>query len=84
MENLEKELDEISDTALFNPTEVTKLGFIKNTHLVPSAFTLYRLIKSGKIKAVNIGLGKKFPRYFVKGKDLKNFVRERYNLEIIK
>jgi len=77
-----KEIKEINDDALFSPQAIVALGVVLNTKLVPSVFTFYRLVRSGKLKAVNLGSGDA-PRYFVKGKDLKNFLAERYQLEII-
>ena len=82
LEEIKKQIESIDDSALFNPQQVVKLGVVTNTKLVPSVFTFYRLIKRGQLKAVNLGSGGS-PRYFVKGKDLKNFLAERYQLEII-
>ena len=71
---------DINDDALFEPNKIVKMNLVVNTKLVPSVFTLYRLIKSGKLKAVTLGTGDA-PRYFVKGKDLKKFLSNCYQLE---
>ena len=77
-----KEINAINDDALFDPKKLVKMRVIINTQLKPSVFTLYRLIKSGKLKSTNIGTGKK-PRYYVKGKELKKFLIDRYQLQEI-
>lgn len=74
-----EEIREINDEALFSPQAIMEMGVVLNTKLVPSVFTFYRLVKSGKLTATNFGSGGA-PRYFVKGKDLKVFLTERYKL----
>ena len=71
----------IDDDKLYSIGEVKGLNIILNTNLQPSEFTLYRLIKSGSLKSVNLGTGTK-QRAFVKGKDLKVFIAERYAISI--
>lgn len=80
---MKKQIESIDDNALFNPKQVIELGVVVNTKLVPSVFTFYRLIKRGQLKAVNLGSGGS-PRYFVKGRALKEFLAERYQIDIIK
>lgn len=77
-----KEIHAINDDALFDPKKVVKMRVVVNTQMKASVFTLYRLIKSGKLKSTNIGTGAK-PRYFIKGKDLKAFLIDRYQLQEI-
>ena len=71
----------IDDNAMLNPKQIEKMELVLNTKLEPSVFTLYRLIKSGKLKAINLGTGGE-SRYLVKGRDLKKFLSERYNFTI--
>lgn len=82
MKNQIESIKSINDDALFSSKAIMEMGIVVNTKLVPSVFTLYRLIKRGKLKAVNMGNGDE-PRYFVKGKDLKEFLAERYQLELV-
>lgn len=79
---IKNQIEEIDDNALLNAKQAIELGIVINTKLVPSVFTFYRLIKRGQLKAVNLG-SKDSPKYFVKGKDLKEFLANRYQIEII-
>ncbi len=72
-------IEKLNDDAMLEPNEIIAMRAITNTHLLPSVFTLYRLIKSGKLPARDLSAGNK-PRYFVKGRDLKDFIRNRYQL----
>lgn len=83
MQKIRKQINKIKDDELFSPEDVIKMGVVVNTKLVPSVFTLYRLVKRGQLKVINLGSGGS-PRYFVKGADLKEFLRERYQIGIIK
>lgn len=65
----------VADDAVFSPSEIVAL--VKNKAIIPSVFSLYRFIKRGGIKAVNLGTEDE-PRYYVKGRDLKKFFAERY------
>lgn len=65
----------LSDDAVLSPSEIVKA--VKNTAIIPSVFALYRHIKRGSLKSVNLG-SEEEPRYHVKGKDLKKFFAERY------
>ena len=71
---------DINDDALFEPNKIVKMKLVVNTKLVPSVFTLYRLIKSGKLKSITLGTGGA-PRYFVKGGELKKFLSNCYQLK---
>lgn len=78
IDEIKQKLDTIDDNALYSPKQVLDFGVITNTKLEPSVFTFYRLIKRGQLKAVNLGSGGS-PRYFVKGKDLRDYICERYD-----
>jgi hypothetical protein len=82
MDEIKKQIESIDDNAMFTPKQITELGVVINTKLVPSVFTFYRLIKRGQLKPTNLGSGGS-PRYFVKGKDLKEFLGARYQIEIV-
>ena len=69
----------IDANAVYDPRTVIEMGFITNTKLEPSLFTLYRIIKRGQLKALNLGTDVQ-PRYAVKGSDLRDFVKKRYNI----
>lgn len=79
IDEIKKKLDTIDDNALYSPKQVLDFGVITNTKLEPSVFTFYRLIKRGQLKAVNLGSGGS-PRYFVKGKDLRDYIEARYDI----
>lgn len=80
IERIKKTIQEIDDNDLLNPKQIVEeKGLILNTNLEPSRFTLYRLIKNGKIEAVDMGTGKA-PKYFVRGKDLKHYVKNKWNI----
>lgn len=79
IEKIKKEIAGIKDRKLYTPAEILKMGVITDTNFKPSLFTFYRLCKSGKLKSVDKSTGKS-PRYFVKGKDLKQYVASTYGL----
>lgn len=76
---IKNNLKKIVNNELYSPKQITDLGLIVNTEIKPSIFTIYRLIKTGQIKTVNLSTGK-LPQYRIKGKDLKEFVEKRYKL----
>lgn len=65
----------VGDEAVLTPSEI--VSTVKNKSILPSVFSLYRFIKRGNLKAVNLGTEDE-PRYHVKGRDLKKFFNERY------
>lgn len=65
----------VADDAVLSPSEIVTT--VKNKAIVPSVFSLYRFIKRGELKAVNLGTEDE-PRYHVKGRDLKRFFEKRY------
>ena len=79
IKKMKKEFGKIDKNAMYSPEQILEMGVISDTALKPSVFTLYRLIKNGKLKALNHGSGGA-PRYFIKGAVLKDFVKERYSL----
>ena len=80
IEKIKRKIKTIEDSKIYSISEILNLGVIINTKQVPSAFTIYRLIEGGQLKARNIGHGKKFGRYVVKGEDLKNYLVECYQI----
>jgi hypothetical protein len=76
---LKKALKKLEDGKLYSTEDIFKMGVIVNTKLEPSMFTLYRLIKNGKLSAVDVGAGQ-HSRHFVKGEELKRYLKETYKL----
>lgn len=76
---IKKVLARLTDDKLYSPEEIKKLGVIVDTKLEPSLFTIYRLIKNKKLPAVDIGTGRS-SRHFVKGFDLKDYLKKTYKL----
>lgn len=64
-----------ADDAVLTPSEIVSI--VKNKAILPSVFSVYRFIKRGNLKAVNLGTDDE-PRYHVKGRDFKRFFSERY------
>lgn len=79
IQKIKKEYRKIDENALYSPEQIVDMELIVDTKLKSSVFTVYRLIKRGKLKSENLGSGGA-PRYFVKGNVLKKFVKERYSL----
>lgn len=65
----------VSDDAMLTPSEI--VSTVKNAAIVPSVFSVYRFIKRGNLKSVNLGTDDE-PRYHVKGREFKRFFTERY------
>lgn len=80
LKKLENKINKIKDTDLLSVDQIVSLGVVLNTKLEPSPFTLYRWIKRGQLQAMNMGTGKS-SRYFVRGKDLKTFLLNRYAIK---
>ena len=76
---VKRALGTLKDDKLYSPDDIQKLGVIVNTKLEPSLFTVYRLIRSGKLPAVNIGTGGA-SRHFIKGAALKAYLKSTYKL----
>ena len=81
METIKKAMTKIEDGKLYSPEDIHELGVILNTKLEPSMFTVYRLIKNGKLPAVNIGAGA-HSRHFVKGEDLRSTSKRHTNCNL--
>ena len=82
IEKLKKAIKKIKDDDLYSPEDIFELGVIVNTKLEPSMFSVYRLIKNGKLPAVDAGAGK-HSRHFVKGADLKKYLVKTYKLYVL-
>lgn len=78
IKHIKEQFKKIKDDELYTTKDINEMGVImgKNKY---STFNLYRFIKSGKLKALNLSSGKQ-PQYSVKGIDLKNFLKEMYDL----
>ena len=74
LNKIKRKLGEIKNGKLYSTKEICATGLISD-----KVFPIYRLIKAGKIKSVNISSGT-LPQYRVKGSDLKNFIKGRYNI----
>ena len=72
-------IKKIDDEVMLNPNQILEMGIVLNTELKPSTFLFYRMLRRKEIKAINLGT-EKSPRYFIKGKNLKEFLLKRYNL----
>lgn len=79
VDKIKKALGKLKDEKLYSPEDILALGLVVNTKLQPSTFTVLRLIKNGKLPAVNLATGVQ-PRYFVKGADLKKYIKETYKI----
>lgn len=77
MRAIKRRLSEIEDEKMYSPNEIIDQKLVIDTMLKPSVYTLYRHIKRGVVPAVNLGT-ESAPRYFVKGKDLKAYLKKRY------
>ena len=69
----------LKDDDLFSPSDITKMGLIFNTRVNPCIYTLYRFLRNGEIKAMNLA-SDKWPRYVVRGAELKKFVQSKYKV----
>ena len=69
----------IDDEAMLNPKQISEMGIMLNTKLKPSGLSFYRMLRRKEIKSINLGT-EKSPKYFIKGKNLKEFLLKRYNL----
>lgn len=72
-------IKKIDDEVMLNPNQILDMGIVLNTKLEPSTFLFYRMLRRKEIKSINLGT-EKSPKYFIKGKNLKEFLLKRYNL----
>lgn len=79
IDKVKNALKKLKDGKLYSSDDVHKMAVIVNTKLQPSSFTFYRLVESGKLPAVNLGAGA-HTRLFVKGEDLKKYLKDTYKL----
>ena len=77
---IKKQISQIDEAEMYTPEEITNMGILLNSSLKPCLFSVYRLIRNGKIKAANLGIGTQ-PRYMVLGKELKEFLSARYKIQ---
>ena len=75
-----KALKTIKNGDTYDVSDIIKMRIIANTKGKPCVFTAYRLIKSGKLPSISVGIGEKTPRYNIKGVDLRKFLKDRYEL----
>lgn len=68
-------LEKVIDTQMYSPDDIVELAVILNTKFEPSLYKVYRLIKSGKLEAVNMSAEPTQPRWFVEGRTLKKYVK---------
>jgi len=80
LEKIKRKIENVDTGKNYSVTEILELGVIINSKQLPSAMTIYRLIEGGRLKAKNIGYGKKFGRYIVSGKDLKEYLTKWYEV----
>jgi len=76
-----KKISTIKNQKLYSPKDIMELGVILNAASKPSREVVYRLIRSGHLKAIRAGAGEDQPNYLIEGKELKRFLKRRYNLE---
>ena len=79
LKKLQHNLQKIGDNDLLTPSEIVDLGLILNVDLEPSLPRLYRMLKKDEIPFVNMGTPKA-PIYYIKGKDIREYVTRKYNL----
>lgn len=73
IKEIKRKLAKVENDELYSANAIADMGLILDSKLQPSRFRVYRLIRNGKLAAVNMGDGGN-PKYFVKGKDLKEYV----------
>lgn len=79
IENVRNAILTIKDSDRLSPSDILKMNLVVSRNLVPSYWTLYRMINSGKIKSYNISAGDS-PAYLIDGKSLKDYLRGAYKL----
>lgn len=77
IKEIKRKIKKIDPNKLYSPQEILDLGVITDTSLKASLFTFYRVLKSGNLPYINIGIGKR-PRYRVNGKDLIKYLESRF------
>jgi hypothetical protein len=63
----------IDPNARYQPREIAKNGWILNTKGRSSYTHILRLIKAGRLKSTNVGMGKT-PYNMVKGQDILDYL----------
>jgi hypothetical protein len=67
----------ISQEDWYSVDRIHQLGLVLNTNGKPCRFTIYRLIRKGRLLARDFGSSGK-PRYLVYGSDLIDFLNQKY------
>lgn len=75
-QTIRNRLKVVKDGDMYSPDQIVRLGVVLNIKFEPSLDRVYRLIKRGLLPATN--LGDLQARFFVKGKDLREFAEKRY------
>lgn len=79
IEKIKKALKKIDNDKMYDTDAIQKMAIVLDTSLKPSRFTLYRMIRNGKISSVDMGTGKQ-ARHFVKGSELKRYIKTTYKI----
>jgi len=74
---IKRVLKKINDAELYNPEQIVDFGVVLNNKFEPTLDRVYKLIKRKILPAQNLG-DEIQPRWYVKGKDLKDFVENKY------
>lgn len=80
LEKIKRKINKVENEKLYTPDDIEKLGVVLDANLNPSKFKVYRLIKRGDLASVNLGKGTN-PKYFVRGRDLKRYVRDTWKIK---
>ena len=66
--------------------EIVKEGLIttpSNSEAVQYRYIL-KLIRNGKLRATNYAIGKKRASFFILGRDIAEYIRENWNIDLVK
>lgn len=80
LKQLAKKIDSIKDDQMLTPADIQELGVLIDSNLKPTRDVLYKLIRRGKLAAMNLGASDAKPQYAIQGSELKRFLRERYRI----
>jgi hypothetical protein len=72
---------ELKNNKLYTPKEIVDLPVVKQSKLIPSVFTLYRLMKNSKIAITADKSTGDLPRYLISGKAISTFLKSRYQVK---
>lgn len=73
----------IDPNGKYKPMKVAELQLItgKTKNNWSNYLSILRLIKSGRLKAIDISTGKKKPTYYITGEEVIHFLKERGEYE---